>query len=138
MPLDKWQGDRYEPDGNLSRRPPGKFKQLRCIINIASIDDRLGEHVALGGHAASKAGMSTDARAADVARSGIRVNAIAPGYFHSRLADPAIVRRAADQGDQPDPRGNPGSSKASRILPPMPPATSPTVHRRRCGRTIAS
>ncbi|MDP2054420.1 MAG: SDR family oxidoreductase, partial [Acidobacteriota bacterium] len=28
--------------------------------------------------------------AASWGRSGIRVNAIAPGFFHSRLADPAI------------------------------------------------
>ena len=38
--------------------------------------------------------------AASWARKGIRVNAIAPGFFHSRLADGAIaMNEAGDQGD---------------------------------------
>ena len=41
--------------------------------------------------------------AASWGRADIRVNAIAPGFFHSRLADPAIrPGRAVDQGEQPD------------------------------------
>ena len=49
-----------------------------------------GPHYAA--YAASKAGLLglTRELAASWGRSGIRVNAIAPGFFHSRLADPVI------------------------------------------------
>jgi gluconate 5-dehydrogenase len=64
------------------------------IINIASI---AGLHAAVDGphyapYAASKAGLMglTRELAATWGRHGIRVNAIAPGFFHSRLADPVI------------------------------------------------
>ncbi len=64
------------------------------IINIASI---AGLHAAvLGPHyaayAASKAGLMglTRELAASWGRHNIRVNAIAPGFFHSRLADPVL------------------------------------------------
>jgi NAD(P)-dependent dehydrogenase (short-subunit alcohol dehydrogenase family) len=65
------------------------------IINIASVAGLrasvMGPHFA--GYAASKAGLMglTRELAAEWGRHGIRVNAIAPGYFHSRLADPAIA-----------------------------------------------
>ncbi len=65
-----------------------------------------GPHYA--GYAASKAGLMglTRELAASWGRSSIRVNAIAPGFFHSRLADPAIVAcRAAHQGVQSDSAG---------------------------------
>src|SRR5947208_1922041 len=64
------------------------------IINIASVAGLQGSvngpHYA--GYAASKAGLMglTRELAATWGRRGIRVNAIAPGYFHSRLADPVI------------------------------------------------
>ena len=64
------------------------------IINIASI---AGLHAAVHGphyaaYAASKAGLMglTRELAASWGRHGIRVNAIAPGFFHSRLADPVL------------------------------------------------
>src|SRR6202021_3196978 len=66
-----------------------------CIINVASAAgiqaSVLGPHYA--GYAASKAGLMglTRELAASWGRQGIRVNAIAPGFFHSRLADPGIV-----------------------------------------------
>jgi gluconate 5-dehydrogenase len=49
-----------------------------------------GPHYA--GYAASKAGLIglTRELAASWGPRGIRVNAIAPGFFHSRLADPVI------------------------------------------------
>lgn len=64
------------------------------IINIASIaglrSAAHGPHYA--GYVASKAGLLglTRELAATWGADGIRVNAIAPGFFHSRLADPVI------------------------------------------------
>lgn len=99
MPLDKWQ---KVIDTNLT----GAFlfaqaaardmlqRQYGRIINIASVAGLHGSvngpHYA--GYAASKAGLMglTRELAASWGRQGIRVNAIAPGFFHSRLADPAI------------------------------------------------
>ena len=70
------------------------------IINIASIAGMLamvnGPHYAA--YAASKAGLIglTRELAASWGRQGIRVNALAPGFFHSRLADPVISLIEAD------------------------------------------
>ncbi|MCD9186531.1 MAG: glucose 1-dehydrogenase [Pyrinomonadaceae bacterium] len=64
------------------------------IINIASIagltSSANGPFYA--GYAASKAGLIglTRELAASWGRKGVRVNAIAPGFFHSRLADAVI------------------------------------------------
>ena len=65
-----------------------------AIVNIASVaglrSATHGPHYA--GYVASKAGLMglTRELAASWGPSGIRVNAIAPGFFHSRLADPVI------------------------------------------------
>ena len=101
LPLDKWQ---KVIDINLT----GAFlfaqaaarvmlqREYGRIINIASI---AGIHSSVHGphfapYAASKAGLMglTRELAATWGRRNIRVNAIAPGYFHSRLADGAIER----------------------------------------------
>ena len=99
MPLDKWQ---KVLDVNLT----GAFlfaqaaghemlkREYGRIINVASVSGLRssadGPHYA--GYAASKAGLFglTRELAASWGRQGIRVNAIAPGFFHSRLADAAI------------------------------------------------
>jgi len=99
MPIDKWQ---KVIDVNLT----GAFlfsqaaardmlqREYGRIINIASVAGLQGSvngpHYA--GYAASKAGLMglTRELAASWGRQGIRVNAIAPGFFHSRLADAAI------------------------------------------------
>ena len=99
MPLDKW---RKVIDTNLTgtflfSQAAGR-EMLKAgygrIINVASIAGLIasvnGPHYAA--YAASKAGIMglTRELAASWGRQGIRVNAIAPGYFHSRLADGAI------------------------------------------------
>lgn len=99
MPLEKWQ---KVLDVNLT----GCFLMAQAagremlknnsgsIINIASIagltSSANGPFYA--GYVASKAGLIglTRELAASWGRRGIRVNAIAPGFFHSRLADAVI------------------------------------------------
>jgi gluconate 5-dehydrogenase len=100
MPLDKWH---KVIDINLT----GAFfcsqavgremlkQEYGRIINVSSVAGLQasvhGPHYAA--YAASKAGLMglTRELAASWGRQGIRVNAIAPGFFHSRLADPAIA-----------------------------------------------
>jgi len=66
------------------------------IINIASIAGMQGNVNGpyYAGYAASKAGLMglTRELAASWGRHGIRVNAIAPGFFHSRLSDSSIAQ----------------------------------------------
>lgn len=99
MPLEKWQ---QVIDVNLTgcflmAQAVGRemLKQKSgSIINIASIagiaSSANGPFYA--GYVASKAGLIglTRELAASWGRRGIRVNAIAPGFFHSRLADAVI------------------------------------------------
>ncbi len=99
MPLDKWQKvlDINLTGAFLFAQAAGREmlkRQYGRIINVASI---AGLHASVGGphyagYAATKAGLMglTRELAASWGRDGIRVNAIAPGFFHSRLADPAI------------------------------------------------
>ena len=99
MALDKWQKviDVNLTGAFLFAQAAGREMLERgCgrIINIASI---AGLHAAVDGphyapYAASKAGLMglTRELAASWGRHGIRVNAIAPGFFHSRLADPVL------------------------------------------------
>ena len=99
MPLDKWQKvlDTNLTGAFLCAQAAGREMLKRGygrIINIASVAGLHGlvngPHYA--GYAASKAGLMglTRELAASWGRQGIRVNAIAPGFFHSRLADPVI------------------------------------------------
>ncbi len=99
MPLEKWQ---KVLDVNLT----GCFLMAQAcgremlknnsgsIINIASIAGITSSANGpfYSGYAASKAGLIglTRELAASWGRRGIRVNAIAPGFFHSRLADAVI------------------------------------------------
>ncbi len=69
-------------------------KSVGSIINIASISGLTSSANGpfYAGYVASKAGLIglTRELAASWGRKGIRVNAIAPGFFHSRLADRVI------------------------------------------------
>ena len=127
MPIDKWQKviDTNLTGTFLFSQAAGREmlkRQSGCIINIASIAGMVGSvstsHWA--GYAASKAGIVglTRELAATWARSGVRVNAIAPGYFHSRLADPAIVHAEPQiKATSPIPRvGNAGELKAVAVF----------------------
>ena len=69
---------------------------------MTSYDEQRAEHLA-----------RTRELAATWGRKGIRVNAIAPGFFHSRLADGAIaVAEPGIKAISPIPRvGNPGELK---------------------------
>ena len=70
-------------------------RQYGRIINVASIAGMQGNVHGpyYAAYAASKAGLMglTRELAASWGRQGIRVNAIAPGFFHSRLADASIA-----------------------------------------------
>jgi NAD(P)-dependent dehydrogenase (short-subunit alcohol dehydrogenase family) len=100
MPFEKWQQviDVNLTGSFLFSQAAGR-EMLKAgygrIINVASIAGLMasvnGPHYAA--YAASKAGLMglTRELAASWGRQGIRVNAIAPGYFHSRLADGAIA-----------------------------------------------
>jgi gluconate 5-dehydrogenase len=122
MPLDKWQKviDTNLTGAFLFSQAAGR-EMLKAgygrIINVASIAGQIacveGPHYAA--YAASKAGLVglTRELAASWGRKGIRVNAIAPGFFHSRLADPVIDKYAAQfTATSPMPRvGNEGELK---------------------------
>jgi gluconate 5-dehydrogenase len=83
----------HRPDEN-NQYFSAEFKSVGSIINITSIagltSSANGPFYA--GYVASKAGLIglTRELAASWGRKGIRVNAIAPGFFHSRLADAVI------------------------------------------------
>jgi NAD(P)-dependent dehydrogenase (short-subunit alcohol dehydrogenase family) len=70
-------------------------RQYGRIINVASIAGMQGNVNGpyYAAYAASKAGLMglTRELAASWGRQGIRVNAIAPGFFHSRMADSSIA-----------------------------------------------
>jgi gluconate 5-dehydrogenase len=127
MPLDKWQKviDTNLTGAFLFSQAAGREmlkKQYGRIINIASIAGLQasvnGAHYA--GYAASKAGLMglTRELAASWGRSNIRVNAIAPGFFHSRLADPAIVKAEPQiKATSPIPRvGDAGELKGVAVF----------------------
>lgn len=127
MPLEKWQ---QVIDVNLTgcflfAQAVGRqmLKQEGgSIINIASIagltSSANGPFYA--GYVASKAGLIglTRELAASWGRKGIRVNAIAPGFFHSRLADAVIdIYERSIQENNVIPRvGNEGELKGVAVF----------------------
>jgi NAD(P)-dependent dehydrogenase (short-subunit alcohol dehydrogenase family) len=127
MPLDKWQ---KVIDVNLT----GCFLMAQAagremlkgnsgsIINIASIAGMTSSANGpfYAGYVASKAGLIglTRELAASWGRRGIRVNAIAPGFFHSRLADAVIdIYERSIQENNVIPRvGNEGELKGVTVF----------------------
>jgi NAD(P)-dependent dehydrogenase (short-subunit alcohol dehydrogenase family) len=99
MPLERWKSviDTNLTGAFLFAQAAGKVMLQAgrgSIINIASVaglrSSTHGPHYAA--YVSSKAGLMglTRELAASWGPQGIRVNAIAPGFFHSRLADPVI------------------------------------------------
>lgn len=127
MPIEKWQ---HVLDVNLTgcflfAQAAGREMLRResgSIINIASIagirSSANGPFYA--GYVASKAGLIglTRELAASWGRKGIRVNAIAPGFFHSRLADAVIdLYERSIQENNVIPRvGNEGELKGVAVF----------------------
>jgi gluconate 5-dehydrogenase len=127
LPLDKW---RKVLDVNLTgaflfAQAAGRVMLAQGsgrIINIASVAGLQGlvngPHYAA--YAASKAGLMglTRELAASWGPHGIRVNAIAPGFFHSRLADAVIpIAEPAIKASNPIPRvGQPGELKGVAVF----------------------
>ena len=127
MPLEKWK---FVLDINLTgcfvfAQAAGRqmLKQKGgSIINISSISGMTssanGPYYA--GYVASKAGLIglTRELAASWGRRGVRVNAIAPGFFHSRLADAVIdIYEHAIQENNPIPRvGEEGELKGVAVF----------------------
>ena len=127
MPLEKWQ---QVLDVNLTgcflfAQAAGR-EMLKnnsgSIINIASISGLTSSANGpfYSGYVASKAGLIglTRELAASWGRRGIRVNAIAPGFFHSRLADAVIdIYERSIQENNVIPRvGNEGELKGVAVF----------------------
>ena len=97
-------------------------RQYGRIINVASIAGMQGNVHGpyYAAYAASKAGLIglTRELAASWGRQGIRVNAIAPGFFHSRMADTSIAMvEPGIRATSPIPRvGEPGELKGVAVF----------------------
>jgi NAD(P)-dependent dehydrogenase (short-subunit alcohol dehydrogenase family) len=127
MPLEKWQ---KVLDVNLTgcflfAQAAGREMLKRksgSIINITSISGLTSSANGpfYAGYVASKAGLIglTRELAASWGRRGIRVNAIAPGFFHSRLADSVIdIYERSIQENNPIPRiGEEGELKGTAVF----------------------
>ena len=127
MPLEKWQ---KVIDVNLTgcflfARAAGREMLEQgsgSIINITSVSgitsSANGPYYA--GYVASKAGLIglTRELAASWGRKGVRVNAIAPGFFRSRLADPVIdIYESSIRENNPIPRiGEEGELKGAAVF----------------------
>jgi gluconate 5-dehydrogenase len=127
MPLDKWHKvvETNLTGAFLFSQAAGchmlrqKYGRIINISSVAGLQGSVnGPHYA--GYAASKAGLFglTRSLAASWGRDNIRVNAIAPGFFHSRLADGAISLVEPDiKASSPIPRvGDAGELKGVAVF----------------------
>jgi gluconate 5-dehydrogenase len=127
MPLDRW---RKVLDVNLTgaflfaqaagremlKREYGRIINVSSVSGLQSSAD--GPHYV--GYAASKAGLFglTRELAATWGRQGVRVNAVAPGFFHSRLTEGIIEQAEASiKARSPIPRvGREGELKGVAVF----------------------
>jgi NAD(P)-dependent dehydrogenase (short-subunit alcohol dehydrogenase family) len=127
MPLEKWQKvvDVNLTGAFLFAQAAGRDMLTRRWGRIINVASTAGLHASVNGphyaaYAATKAGLMglTRELAASWGRQGIRVNAIAPGFFHSRLADGAIdITEPAIKATNPIPRvGLPGELKGVAVF----------------------
>src|SRR5712691_3981110 len=114
MPLDRWQQviDANITGTFLMSQVVGRHMLERskgAIVNVASIAGLGGGQLNTVGYNASKAAVINLTRALAVEWSGrgIRVNAIAPGLFRTRMSE-AIVQRAEEANVQVAPMGRIG------------------------------
>jgi gluconate 5-dehydrogenase len=118
MPLEKWRAvlDTNLTGAFLFCQAAGRAmlrQQYGRIVNVASINALQGglpmQDISAAGYVASKGGLVALTRelAAKWARRGIRVNAIAPGYFPTRLTE-KIWRQAGDLARTGVPMGRGG------------------------------
>jgi NAD(P)-dependent dehydrogenase (short-subunit alcohol dehydrogenase family) len=127
MPLDKWQTvlDVNLTGAFLFCQAAGREMIRRrqgSIINVASVAGLRGmpESVHSAGYVASKGGLIALTRelAGKWARYGIRVNAIAPGFFPSRMTE-KVLERALPQIEERIPMGRigrPGELKGVAVF----------------------
>ncbi|MGH9942675.1 MAG: 3-oxoacyl-ACP reductase FabG [Pyrinomonadaceae bacterium] len=127
MALDKWQKvlDINLTGAFLFAQAAGREMLKRGygrVINVASVAGFVSSvsGPSFAGYAASKAGLMglTRELAAAWGPKGIRVNAIAPGFFHSRLAD-AVIEKVEDyiKATNPIPRvGDAGELKGVAVF----------------------
>jgi gluconate 5-dehydrogenase len=100
MPLERWQQvlETNITGTFLMSQYVGRHmlaRQRGAIVNVASIAGLGGFQLNTVGYNASKAAIVnlTRSLALEWATSGVRVNAIAPGIFHTRMTD-AVLQRA--------------------------------------------
>jgi gluconate 5-dehydrogenase len=122
MPLDRWEAVLTTNVTGTFLVSQAAFEPLRrrggCILNVASVTGLVGtrpEHLRAAGYTASKGAIVALTRqlAVEWAPHGIRVNAIAPGFFPTRMAQPIIDRHGSELvRDVPQGRhGRPGELK---------------------------
>lgn len=128
MPLDKWQTvlDTNLTGAFLFSQAAGRhmiqqdFGRILNVASIAGIQVSMPRGLHYAGYVASKGGLIalTKELAAKWARNNIRVNALAPGFFASRMTEKIMDKVAPDiEANVPLARiGRPGELKGAAVF----------------------